>query len=165
MTMRRTLLPWRGDGDHPLVRWPRLAGEPLSWDIESHDDVAIVMADGELDVGTAPGLAAELGPLADAGGHLILDLSGVRFCDCAGLSLFLRLQKHAVAARGSLHLAAATAPVRRLITLAKLADVLPVTASVAEVLATLADRSQQADRGQQADRSQPDDVGHRAGIG
>ena len=66
----------------------------------------------------------------------------MRFCDCAGLSLFLRLQKHAAAAGGSLHLAAVTAPVRRLITLAKLADVLPVTATVAEVLATLDDAGQ-----------------------
>jgi anti-sigma B factor antagonist len=135
--MRRTLFSRWGDGDQPLVRWSRLAGEPLSWDIQSHDNVTVVVAEGELDVGTAPGLAGQLGPLADAGGHLVLDLSGVRFCDCAGLSLFLRLKKHAAAAGGSLHLAALTAPVRRLVTLAKLDDVLPLTTTVADVLAKL----------------------------
>jgi anti-sigma B factor antagonist len=135
--MRKSLFPRRSDGDPPLVRWPRLAGEPLSWEIQSLGDVTVVLVEGELDVGTAPGLAGELGPLADEGCHLILDMSGVRFCDCAGLSLFLRLRKHAAAGGGSLHLAALTAPVRRLVTLAKLDDVLPATATVADVLAEL----------------------------
>jgi anti-sigma B factor antagonist len=135
--MRRSLFPRRSNGDPPLARWPRLAGEPLSWDIRSNDSVTIVVVEGELDVGTVPGLADRLGPLADQGGHLILDMSGVRFCDCAGLSLFLRLEKQAAAADGSLHLAALTAPVRRLIALAKLADVLPVTTTVSDVLAQL----------------------------
>ena len=65
---------------------------------------------------------------------MILDLAGVRFCDCAGLNLFLRLQQRARAAGGSLHLAAPTAPVRRLITLVRLSDVLPITASPADVI-------------------------------
>jgi anti-sigma B factor antagonist len=135
--MRKSLIPRRSAGDPPLARWPRLAGEPLSWDIQSRDNVTLVVVEGELDVGTAPSLAVQLGPLADEGGHLILDMSGVGFCDCAGLSLFLRLGKHAAAAGGSLHLAALTAPLRRLITLAKLADVLSVTTTVADVLAKL----------------------------
>jgi anti-sigma B factor antagonist len=135
--MRRSLFPRRSDGDPPLARWPRLAGESLDWEIQSRGNVTVVLVEGELDVGTAPRLAGQLGPLADEGGHLILDMSGVRFCDCAGLSLFLRLAKHATAAGGSLHLAALTAPVRRLLTLAKLDDVLPVTATVADVLAEL----------------------------
>ena len=108
--MRRALLPrWR-DRDRPLVRWPltRPAGEPLTWYVQERDQLAVVVVDGELDVGTAPGLAADLTPLAEAGRDLILDLAGVRFCDCAGLSLFLRAQKQATAAGGSLHLAAAT---------------------------------------------------------
>ena len=149
--MRRTLFPRRGEADHLLVRWPRLAGDPLSWDIQTHDDVTVVVAEGELDVGTAPGLAGELEPLAGAGGHLILDLSGVRFCDCAGLSLFLRLQKRAAASGGSLHLAAPTAPVRRLITLAKLHDVLPVAATVAEVLTVLDETGQHPETGQRGE--------------
>ncbi len=135
--MRRSLFPRRSSGDPPLARWPRSAGEPLSWDIQSRDNVAVVVVEGELDVGTAPGLADRLGPLAEQGRHLILDMSGVRFCDCAGLSLFLRLEKQAAAAGGSLHLAALAAPVRRLITLARLADVLPVTTTVTDVLTEL----------------------------
>jgi anti-sigma B factor antagonist len=135
--MRRSLFPRRGDGDPPLVRWPRLAGESLSWDIQSFDTVTVVMVEGELDVGTVPGLAGQLGPLADEGGHLILDMSGVRFCDCAGLSLFLRLRRQVAAAGGSLHLAAPARPVSRVITTARLSDVVPVSASVAEAIACL----------------------------
>jgi anti-sigma B factor antagonist len=139
MKMHRALLPrWR-DGDRPLVRWPLThpVGDPLTWDIQERGQLVIVVVDGELDVGTAPGLAAELTPLADAGRDLILDLGGVQFCDCVGLSLFLRVHKHAAAAGGSLQLTAATQPVRRLITMARLSDVLPVTASTADAIAAL----------------------------
>jgi len=38
-------------------------------------------------------------------------------CDCARLSLFLGLQQRSAAVGGSLHLAAATAPARRLVAL------------------------------------------------
>ena len=68
----------------------RSAGNQLTWEIQSHGHLAIVAVDGELDVGTAPGLDGQLASLANTGSHLILDLAGVRFCDCAGLSLFLR---------------------------------------------------------------------------
>ncbi len=137
--MRRALMPrWR-DGDRPLVRWPltRPAGDPLSWDIQAHGRLTVVVVDGELDVGTAPGLGEELTPLAGTGRDLVLDLAGVRFCDCAGLSLFLRVQKQATAAGGSLHLTAPTAQVRRLIIVARLSDVLSVTDRTADVIAAL----------------------------
>ncbi len=138
--MRRALLPrWR-DGDRPLVRWPltRPAADPLSWDIQAHGRLAVVVVDGELDVATTPGLGEELTPLAEAGRDLVLDLAGVRFCDCAGLSLFLRVQKQATAAGGSLHLTAPTVQVRRLIVVARLSGVLPVTDRTADVIAALA---------------------------
>jgi anti-sigma B factor antagonist len=82
-------------------------------------------------------IRAESGAVADAGRHLILDLAGLRFCDCAGLSLFLRVQRRARAAGGSLHLAALTPRVLRVITATRLADVLPITASVAGTVAAL----------------------------
>ena len=137
--MRRTLLRRRRDADHLPVRG-RLArpiGDPLTWDIQSRGHLIIVFLNGELDAGTAPGLGGQLAPLADSRSHFILDLAGLRFCDCAGLNLFLRLQQRARAVGGSLHLAAPTASVRRLITLARLSDVLPITASAADVIAAL----------------------------
>jgi anti-anti-sigma factor len=137
--MRKTLFPRRRDAEHSLVHWPltRPAEDPLTWEIRSRGPVAIVIIDGELDVGTAPGLSGQLVPLADIGRHLILDLAGVPFCDCAGLNLFLRLQRRTSAAGGSLHLAGLTAPVRRLIMLGRLNDVLTITDSVADVISAL----------------------------
>ena len=138
--MRKALLRRRRDArDHPLVRdyLSDHIGKPLTWDIESHGRTATVVMAGELDVGTMPGLEGELGPLASAGSHLILDLAGVRFCDCAGLNLFLRLQRCARAAGGSLHLVTPTASVRRLIAVTKLSEVLPVAGCPAEVIASL----------------------------
>ncbi len=135
--MRRTLFWRRRDADHPLVRrrLTRYIRKQLTWDIQSGRNLAVVVVKGELDAGTAPGLSGQLEPLADTGSHLILDLAGLRFCDCAGLNLFLRLQQRAHAAGGSLQLAAPTPWVRRLITLARLSDVLPITASPADVIA------------------------------
>jgi anti-anti-sigma factor len=113
------------------------AGDLLTWDVRVRGDLAVVAVSGELDINSGPGLEVELAPVADAGRHLILDLVGLRFCDCSGLSLFLRVQQRARAAGGSLHLAALTPRVLRVITAARLADVLPITASVADTVAAL----------------------------
>jgi anti-sigma B factor antagonist len=113
------------------------AGDLLTWDVQARGALAVVAVTGELDIDSAPGLEGELAPAADAGRHLVLDLAGLEFCDCAGLSLFLRVQQRARAAGGSLHLAALTPRVLRVITVARLADVLPVTASVAGTVAAL----------------------------
>ncbi len=137
--MRRMLFRRRRDADHPLVRGrlTRYVGKQLTWDIQSGGHLAVVVVNGELDAGTVPGLSGQLEPLADTGSHLILDLAGLRFCDCAGLNLFLRLQQRARAAGGSLQLAAPTPSVRRLITLTRLSDVLAITLGPADVIAAL----------------------------
>ncbi|MFJ5551787.1 STAS domain-containing protein [Streptomyces sp. NPDC093225] len=52
--------------------------------------VAVV---GELDVHTVAAVEPRLARLADHGGDLVLDLSGVAFCDSSGIALFLRLDR------------------------------------------------------------------------
>jgi len=118
-------------------RPPGPAADLLTWDARARGDLAVVAVSGELDIGSARGLEGELAAVADIGRPLILDLAGLRFCDCAGLSLFLRVQQRARAAGGSLHLAGLTPRVLRVITAARLADVLPITASVADTVAAL----------------------------
>jgi len=137
MLRHRSLTPRRHD--HSLVHWPLTwpGGDPLGAAIHSSGPLAVVVMDGELDIATAPGLGERLEPLADDGRHILLDLTDLRFCDCAGLNMFLRLHNQATAAGGSLRLAAPTGPVSRLITTAELSDVLLVTASVAEAIAAL----------------------------
>lgn len=137
------MLACGGAGWARAPRWASLAAggtlprKPLTWDIQSGEHLARVVVKGELDAGTVPGLRGQLEPLADSGSHLILDLAGLRFCDCAGLTLFLRMQQRARAAGGSLQLAAPTALVRRLLTLTRLSGVIPVTLSPAVVAAAL----------------------------
>jgi len=142
MTMRKT--------SRTIRRLGRAAARPLAgmgfsgpvedmltWDIEDRDGLVIVVVDGELDIHSAPGLGEVLTPAADAGRRLILNVAGLRFCDCAGLSLFLRTQERARAAGGSLHLTAPTASMLRLIAVARMSGILPVTASVADTIAML----------------------------
>jgi anti-sigma B factor antagonist len=100
-----------------LPCWTTLTGGTqgqLAWSIYSDGHLAVAALDGELDLATRPGLAERLGPLAEAGRHLILDLSGLSFCDCTGLNLFLHWQRQAAAAGGALHVVAATLQIRQL---------------------------------------------------
>jgi anti-sigma B factor antagonist len=142
MTMRKTSKTIRRLGRaaaRPLVGigFSGPVEDMLTWDIKDRDGPVIVVVEGELDIHSAPGLGEALTPAADAGRHLIVDVAGLRFCDCAGLSRFLRTQERARAAGGSLHLAAPTASMRRLITVARMSDVLTVTASVADAIVML----------------------------
>jgi anti-anti-sigma factor len=163
MTMRKT--------SRTIRRLGRAAARPLAgmgfsgpvedmltWDIKDRGGLVVVVVDGELDIHSAPGLGEALAPAADAGRRLILDVAGLRFCDCAGLSLFLRTQERARAAGGSLHLTALTASMRRLISVARMSDILPVTASVADTIAML---DPDAPAGPPRPRPRPDDRDHR----
>jgi anti-anti-sigma factor len=80
------------------------AADMLAWGIYSDGHLVVAALDGELDLASQGSLGRRLDPLTAAGRHLILDLSALRFCDCAGLGLFLRLQRQAAAAGGALHL-------------------------------------------------------------
>ena len=85
-------MPQTRGPDHPV-----LFGEQpvLTCGIHSQGRLVFIILGGELDIATAPGLALRLAPIAETGSHLLLDLAGVQFCDCAGLSVFLRLRRRA----------------------------------------------------------------------
>ena len=73
---------------------------------------------GDLDIATAPVLAASLAVLAGRRvGAVTLDVSGVTFMDCAGLGVVLRAQARL---DGYLWLRAPSPPVRRLLDLLRL---------------------------------------------
>ncbi len=103
------------------------------WAVRARSRVIIAL-DGELDIASAPGLAQLLAPLAETGSHLIVHLARVRFCDCAGLSLFLRLRRLATAAGGSMQLAAPSRSLRRLIEVTQLQMNLPIAANPAQMI-------------------------------
>jgi anti-anti-sigma factor len=102
------------------------AGDMLRWTVQSRGPQVVVYLDGELDIATVPHLARQLEPLAETGSRLILSLAAVRFCDCSGLNLFVRLQHRASAAGGWMYLAEPTPAIRRIIALTGLRDILPI---------------------------------------
>lgn len=93
----------------------------------------VVTVAGEIDLVTAPQLRERLLPLpAD---DLVLDLSQVRLLAAAGLRALLELQDSRTAAGAQLVLAAASAPVRRVLWVTGHDKTLPATASVEEAIA------------------------------
>lgn len=56
-------------------------------------DSLVVRLDGELDISTAPQLAARIDELLDAGiRHLVVDVSGLTFVDVSGLRAIIALR-------------------------------------------------------------------------
>jgi anti-sigma B factor antagonist len=76
----------------------------------------IVAVCGELDLATVAQLYESLAPLIDAHPReLTLDLAGLGFIDSTGLSLIVRTSKQLKEHEGTLALAHPTAPVRRVL--------------------------------------------------
>jgi anti-anti-sigma factor len=114
-----------------LPYWTAVTGgtdKLLAWAIYSDGHLAVATLDGELDLATVPDLARSLDPLARSGRHLILDLAALRFCDCTGLSLLLRLRRQAAAAGGALHVLAPPPRFRQLVALTGTRGLLPAGA-------------------------------------
>jgi anti-sigma B factor antagonist len=65
-------------------------GPAFTWQVLPDRDVVTVAVHGELDLGTAPSLDAQLRELRDAGfRHLIVDLGGLTFIESTGVHLLL----------------------------------------------------------------------------
>ncbi|MEU3288552.1 STAS domain-containing protein [Streptomyces longwoodensis] len=98
---------------------------------------AVATVAGEIDLHTAPGLRTRVLELIDQGDHhLILDLSGVGFCDSAGLGALIGIWHGAQEAGGSLALAAVPDRLMRMLTLTGVDSLLPHYPSTADALST-----------------------------
>ena len=62
--------------------------------------------------------------------EIVLDLSELEFCDCGGVSIFIRIARRYTAHGGRLSLAAPRGIVRRLFDLAQMDELVPVYQSV-----------------------------------
>ena len=103
----------------------------LDLSTRGYGDHAVVSVGGEVDLETATRLGdAALAALRDLSSHLVLDLSGVSFMDSTGLKVLLSLQRSAALAGGSLTVAGATRPVRRILALTGLDQTLQLVDSV-----------------------------------
>lgn len=88
---------------------------------------AIVRIEGEIDVCVADRLQELLLRIVRAHGpRLLLDLSAVCFIDCAGLRAVMLSLRHAELYGRPMHLIAASAMTRRIITLTGMEGVLPI---------------------------------------
>lgn len=61
------------------------AVEPFAIDVEEHDDRAVVVPRGELDMASAPKLEHTVLPRIQDGGWVVLDLRSLDFIDSSGL--------------------------------------------------------------------------------
>jgi anti-sigma B factor antagonist len=107
------------------------------------DGHVIVVLSGELDIHGAGLAAAGLAAAVAREPQVIVDLAGLEFIDCSGITVLVRGRKLARHAGGELRLAAPRPRVLRLLALTRLTGVIPVHASVAEA-AAMAARSLQA---------------------
>ena len=99
--------PWHGKV--PLVE--------LNVSSRLHDDHTIVTICGEIDLYTAPRLHSELaGLLADGmPARVVIDMSGVEFCDSTGMNVLLSCLRRARERGGELEIAAPKPAVRKIL--------------------------------------------------
>ena len=94
----------------------------------SQGDQIILALAGEIDLYTAPRLQSELAT-ALAGrdpARIVVDMSGVEFCDSTGMNVLLAAHRHATERGGELWLAAPRPPVRKILQVTGLESVFTV---------------------------------------
>ncbi|WP_192809672.1 STAS domain-containing protein [Actinomadura rudentiformis] len=90
---------------------------------------------GELDIASTPGLRGPLyAALRDTGPHVVIDLSGVTFCDVAGLALLVGARRRTASRDISIVLAAPRPQMERLLTLTGLGRAFTIRRSVRDAL-------------------------------
>jgi anti-sigma B factor antagonist len=91
---------------------------------------------GDIDLNTAPKLVEEAGRLIDDGSQvLVLDLSGVGFCDSSGLSALVRLRNRVQPLGGRVILAGPTPIVQRVLEVSGLTEIFGTFPTVEAALA------------------------------
>lgn len=95
---------------------------------------AVVTVAGELDIVTAPLLRDRLTALADSDTPLVVDLDKVSFIDAAGLGALVSATRQAVDKGSSLHVVVTRQLVRRLFSITRLDQYIPLARTVAEAL-------------------------------
>ena len=100
---------------------------------QSQGDRATITVSGEIDLYTAPRLQGELTALLDGGRpvRVVVDLSGVEFCDSTGMNVLLAAMKRAGDHGGGLDLAGPRPAVRKILQVTGLDSVFKVVDDVA----------------------------------
>jgi len=119
--------PWLG-GRRP----DSVPGVELNVSTASQGGHAVVTATGELDLYTAPRLQTALAGLLREQhvDRIVVDLSGVEFCDSTGMNVLLAAMKRLKEQGGMLELAAPRPAVKRILQVTGLDTVFSVTDAV-----------------------------------
>jgi anti-sigma B factor antagonist len=101
----------------------------------SQGDYTVVTATGEIDLYTAPRLHSELVAVLSGDGpvRLVVDMSGVEFCDSTGMNVLLSALRQARERGGQLELAAPRPGVRKILQVTGLESVFTVVESPASL--------------------------------
>ena len=95
---------------------------------QSHGDRTLMSVSGEIDLYTAPRLHSELAAALAGGGpvRLVVDMSGVEFCDSTGMNVLLAAHRRAREQGGDLELAGPRPTVRKILQVTGLETVFTV---------------------------------------
>ena len=106
----------------------RPSGPPvIGLRVDDHSAEVVVYVDGELDILTAPKLAAAIDSVVRTSeSDVVLDLRTLRFIDSAGLQLLMNTRRRLLRARRNMSVKCGDGQVRRAIELARLTDALGV---------------------------------------
>ncbi|MEX0755456.1 MAG: STAS domain-containing protein [Actinomycetota bacterium] len=103
----------------------------LKIDSKTEGARTVITLAGEVDLSTAPALRERLAGLIDGGAtSLVVDLRQVTFMDSTGLGVLMGAHLRIHEQDGELRLVASEGPVLRVLTLAKLTDLFPVSADL-----------------------------------
>ncbi|MER5783226.1 STAS domain-containing protein [Streptomyces mobaraensis] len=113
-----------------------VSGTRLRVEVRRHGASAVVKPEGELDHHTADLLREPLESCAEeVGARIVVDCSGLEFCDSTGLNVLLGARLKAEAAGGSVHLAAMRPVVARVFEITGAGAVFVVHSSLDAALA------------------------------
>lgn len=103
--------------------------------VRGQDGYTIVTISGELDIASVPVLREQLlGLLRPGTSQLVVDLSGVTFCDASGLAMLVGVARRADLLGGVLRLAAPTPLMSTVLRLTGLDSRFDIFATVAEAI-------------------------------
>ena len=107
----------------------------LALSVRRIDGYAIVTISGEIDIARAPALREQLiGLLRPGASRLVVDLSGVTFCDASGLAVLVGVARRIGLLGGVLRLAAPTPLVSTVLRLTGLDSRFEIFAAVPEAI-------------------------------
>lgn len=107
--------------------------------MDETDGCAVVVAGGEIDICTAPGLRDALAGAAQRSRRVIIDLTGVRFLDSTGMAVMVEaLHDERHRDDGALCLVGPTGVVARALEVTGLTTLFPVFPSVAVAAGAIA---------------------------